>query len=122
MDELTKLKEENLHLKISIAKFLCQFYERDFTIKALRDYGLGDDLDRFGYTSENSYEDSDEVKCIYHLCEGAGETAFVVLGIEKDIILDDDLYEIERKMQEELLLLRANYYKDKNSELNVNSD
>ena len=118
MDELTKLKEENLHLKISIAKFLFQFYESDYTIKELRDYGLGDDLDRLGYTSENGYKDSDTVKCVYHLCQGAGERAFVVLGIEKDIILDSDLYQIQRKMQEELLLLRANYYKDRNNEKN----
>lgn len=96
MNELDILKEENLRLKLALSSFVTQFYDWQISPEEAEKYNIKYD------------EGNEKVECYFHTFESAGERAWQMLGFDKPIIGDDEMWELEKSLRDELLNLKYN--------------
>lgn len=112
--ELTvpELVKENYYLRISLCKMLTQFYDHKYTIKELKEMEPDIPLEKYMYTEEDGCTEDEEVDCVFHMFEGAGESAYAILGLERNIYLFEEIWDMEQNMIHPLLKMQG--IKDRN--------
>ena len=76
------LKEENLRLKMALALMIQQFYDWRIKPEEAKDYNIEYD------------EDDEYVECYFHMFESAGEHAWDVLGLDKPIVGEKEMWNL----------------------------
>ena len=94
--ENNKLQEENLKLKMALALMVQQFY--NWRIKS----------EEASYYDIDYDQDDDYITCYFHQFESAGEHAWKMLGLDKPIISEKEMWDLTDKLRDELL---GTYYK-----------
>ena len=87
------LKEENLRLKMALALMIQQFYDWRIKPEEAKDYNIEYD------------EDDEYVQCYFHMFESAGEHAWDVLGLDRPIVGEKEMWNLTDKLRKELLEL-----------------
>ena len=88
------IREENLRLKLALIGFIEQFYGWQISPEEADNYGI------------EYYKGEEKVDCFFHTFESAGEKAWRMLGLDKPIVGERELYKLEDSLRDELLKLK----------------
>lgn len=88
------LREENLRLKLALASMVVQFYNWRLSVEEADQYNIKYD------------EDDETVECYFHMFESAGERAWDMLGFDKPIISESEMWKLQDSLRDELLKIQ----------------
>lgn len=86
-----------LQTKMALSYMIGQFYEYYISTEEAEKYGIEYD--------ESDFVFNDKVECYFHKFENAGEYAWEVLEFNKPIISQDELFNKQNEIRQELLEL-----------------